>query len=301
MAQASATDIVGAEDRVRVFGLLGAAYGVGFVIGPAIGGLAALGGARLPFFVAGAASPALNAVVACATAPARAGGPRPRSAGPPVPASVASPRAVTGGARGVLARIAAPAVAPCSSSRPSAPSRRRSRCSDTAASVRPGHHGAVFAMVGVVAAAVQGGLVRPLAARFGDVGCLRTGLACRGPRARAAAHGPRPGRSRGSPRARHRGPEPVHPALRPSWPGRVADGERGGALGSPAGALASLARIIGPAARGGCLRAAGRRVPPFVAGGWRRRRGPGVLPGHAGRPGHLARKVLSNRPPIGYR
>ncbi len=36
--------------------------------------------------------------------------------------------------------------------------------------------GAVFAMVGVVAVVVQGGLVRPLAARIGDLGCLRAGL-----------------------------------------------------------------------------------------------------------------------------
>src|SRR5665213_1247871 len=36
VAQASATDMVGTDDRMRVFGLLGAAYGVGFVIGPAI-------------------------------------------------------------------------------------------------------------------------------------------------------------------------------------------------------------------------------------------------------------------------
>src|SRR5580704_8252410 len=63
VAQASAADMVGPKDRVRVFGLLGAAYGVGFVIGPAIGGLAALGGARTPFFVA-AGIAGINAAVA---------------------------------------------------------------------------------------------------------------------------------------------------------------------------------------------------------------------------------------------
>ena len=88
MAQASATDLVGPEDRMRLFGLLGAAYGVGFVLGPAIGGLAALGGARLPFFVA-AGIAGLNALVALRRLPetrpapdaARAApvAPRPRS------------------------------------------------------------------------------------------------------------------------------------------------------------------------------------------------------------------------------
>ena len=40
------------EKRARAFGMLGAAFGIGFVIGPALGGL--LGGIniRLPFWVA---------------------------------------------------------------------------------------------------------------------------------------------------------------------------------------------------------------------------------------------------------
>jgi len=43
--------------------LSGAAFGVGFVLGPAIGGLAALGGPRVPFFVAGSIA-LVNAVAA---------------------------------------------------------------------------------------------------------------------------------------------------------------------------------------------------------------------------------------------
>ena len=50
-------------DRPRLLGLLGAAFGVGFVLGPAIGSLAALGGPHIPFFVA-AAIAGTNALVA---------------------------------------------------------------------------------------------------------------------------------------------------------------------------------------------------------------------------------------------
>jgi MFS family permease len=52
VAQSAITDIASPEDRPRLLGLLGAAFGVGFVFGPAIGGLAALGGPHIPFYLA---------------------------------------------------------------------------------------------------------------------------------------------------------------------------------------------------------------------------------------------------------
>ncbi len=63
VAQGAVTDIASPEQRPRLLGLLGAAFGVGFVIGPALGGLASLGGAHLPFFVAGTLA-LINAAVA---------------------------------------------------------------------------------------------------------------------------------------------------------------------------------------------------------------------------------------------
>src|SRR5438270_2860281 len=52
VAQAAATDLAEPAERSRLFGLLGAAFGIGFVAGPAIGSLGALGGPRVPFFLA---------------------------------------------------------------------------------------------------------------------------------------------------------------------------------------------------------------------------------------------------------
>jgi len=63
VVQGAVTDIAPVEDRPRLLGLIGAAFGVGFVIGPALGGLAALGGTHLPFLVAGTLA-TINAVVA---------------------------------------------------------------------------------------------------------------------------------------------------------------------------------------------------------------------------------------------
>ncbi|MEY4231094.1 MAG: hypothetical protein RLZZ362_1943, partial [Actinomycetota bacterium] len=50
VAQAAVTDIATPEQRPKLLGMLGAAFGVGFVLGPAIGGLSALGGPHVPFY-----------------------------------------------------------------------------------------------------------------------------------------------------------------------------------------------------------------------------------------------------------
>jgi MFS transporter, DHA1 family, tetracycline resistance protein len=52
VANAYIADVTAMEDRARSFGWMGAAFGFGFVIGPAIGGLLGSANHRLPFFVA---------------------------------------------------------------------------------------------------------------------------------------------------------------------------------------------------------------------------------------------------------
>jgi DHA1 family tetracycline resistance protein-like MFS transporter len=52
VAQAYISDVTSAADRGKAFGLIGAAFGLGFIIGPATGGLLADFGAHLPAFVA---------------------------------------------------------------------------------------------------------------------------------------------------------------------------------------------------------------------------------------------------------
>lgn len=68
VAQAAAADLARPQDRARLFGLLGAAFGLGFVAGPALGAIAALSGPRLPFYVA-AGIAAVNTVVAAKRLP----------------------------------------------------------------------------------------------------------------------------------------------------------------------------------------------------------------------------------------
>lgn len=63
-ANAYMADISEAKDRAANFGLVGAAFGMGFVLGPLIGGLLAEYGTRAPFYAA-ALLAAMNAVFGC--------------------------------------------------------------------------------------------------------------------------------------------------------------------------------------------------------------------------------------------
>lgn len=63
VAQGAIADIAPPEQRAKLIGMLGAAFGVGFVVGPALGGLAALGGPHVPFYVAGTLA-GINAIAA---------------------------------------------------------------------------------------------------------------------------------------------------------------------------------------------------------------------------------------------
>lgn len=62
VAQAYVSDVTKPEDRTRTFGLMGAAFGVGFILGPALGSLLAPFGFSVPSWVA-AGSAAFAAVV----------------------------------------------------------------------------------------------------------------------------------------------------------------------------------------------------------------------------------------------
>ena len=56
IANAYIADVTAPADRAKAFGLIGAAFGVGFVAGPAIGGLLGEFGPRVPFWAAAAVS-----------------------------------------------------------------------------------------------------------------------------------------------------------------------------------------------------------------------------------------------------
>ncbi len=56
IANAYITDVTAPEERGKYFGMLGAAFGLGFILGPALGGILGEYGARVPFYAAAAIS-----------------------------------------------------------------------------------------------------------------------------------------------------------------------------------------------------------------------------------------------------
>jgi MFS transporter, DHA1 family, tetracycline resistance protein len=183
VAHASVADVSPPRERARLFGLLGAAFGVGFVAGPAIGALAALLGERAPFFVA-AAIAGVNALVAIRRLPEtnkrRAGV---ATAPPWTPQTgledevvvldddeddeVAAPRRSIP----LLLLVAFVSLVAFSAFEVTFPLFGHARLGFELTSTA-----ALFAAIGLLLAAVQSSLVHPAVRRFGETGTLRLGL-----------------------------------------------------------------------------------------------------------------------------
>ena len=169
-AGAYIADVTPPEQRAARFGILGAAFGAGFVIGPAIGGWLGAHDLRLPFWVCGALS-LLNFGYGLVVLP-ESHPPERRVAVP-----LANPFAALRGMR-ALGRWAAVAFAFSLAHEvlPAVfvlyPGERFRWDADTT--------GAALALVGVTSMIVNGALVSPLVARLGELGALRLALAAVG-------------------------------------------------------------------------------------------------------------------------
>ncbi|MCU1449302.1 MAG: Tetracycline resistance efflux pump [Acidimicrobiales bacterium] len=256
VAHAAVADVATPEERPRLFGLLGAAFGVGFVAGPAIGALAALGDARLPFFVAAGIAGA-NAVVAARRLPET--NRSRRAAAPAGPVSwtpqtgledevvvVDDAPAESPGPNGIarLLAVAFVSLVAFSAFEVTFPLfghlRLGFRLSSTAG---------VFAAIGLLLAAVQASLVHPAVRRFGEAGTLRLGLLVNsgGLLVLAAVHSwwllvP-------ALAALVVGQGLAMPALTSAFAGRAAPDRTGGVLGVQQSA-SGMARVLGPLAGG---------------------------------------------------
>ena len=163
VSQAAVGDMATEEERPRLIGLLGAAFGVGFVLGPAIGGLAALGGPHVPFYVAGVLA-TINAVAAIIRLPeTRRPGPVTHGRGLKMPNTPVLRHLATVGFITVVAFTAFEATFALFGER---------RFGLTEASIA-----AVFLGIGLVLIVIQGGAYPRLVERFGTERLLAAGLA----------------------------------------------------------------------------------------------------------------------------
>jgi MFS family permease len=247
VAQAAAADLAPRGERTRLFGLLGAAFGLGFVAGPAIGAVAALGGPRLPFFIA-AGIAAVNTVVAAIRLP-ETRRPAARAARAPVDWRWVAP----------LVAVAFSAMVAFSGFEATFALFGQRRLGFGISSAA-----AVFAAVGVVIVAVQVGLVHPLVRRIGEGLTLAVGLAANvaglvilaQARSWAVAAPALLGLTVGQ--------GLVQTTMSSALAGRAGPARRGQLLGVQQSALA-LARVAGPVVAGALLgsRASGL---PYVVG-----------------------------------
>ena len=165
VAQGAVTDLAPPSERPRLLGLLGAAFGVGFVVGPALGGLASLGGEHIPFFVAGTVA-LINAIVAWRrlpeTRPADVRQAAREAAKNDTEAKVRLWGLAVTGFTAIVAFSGFEATF--------------SLLAGDRFRLTEGGVAAIFVGIGVVLVGVQGGLIRPINAKLGTQRSLQVGL-----------------------------------------------------------------------------------------------------------------------------
>ena len=165
VAQGAVTDLAPPSERPRLLGLLGAAFGVGFVVGPALGGLASLGGEHIPFFVAGTVA-LINAIVAWRrlpeTRPADVRQAAREAAKNDTEAKVRLWGLAVAGFTAIVAFSGFEATF--------------SLLAGDRFRLTEGGVAAIFVGIGIVLVGVQGGLIRPINAKLGTQRSLQVGL-----------------------------------------------------------------------------------------------------------------------------
>jgi DHA1 family tetracycline resistance protein-like MFS transporter len=169
-AQAYIADVTTKEDRAKGMGLIGAAFGLGFVFGPAIGGILSRWGINVPFLFAGGLAFA-NVILLYFTLPETV------TRDHPARVSAASGR----GWKQVIDALSQPrlafvlAIYFLSIAAFSIMTTVFSLFMMFRLGYDPWHSGWIFAFVGIVSALVQGGLIGKLVKRFGEPALVMVG------------------------------------------------------------------------------------------------------------------------------
>jgi multidrug resistance protein len=256
VAQASVTDLAAPDQRARLLGLLGAAFGAGFALGPAIGGIAALADHRLPFFLA-AVIAGVNALAAVRRLPETR---HTRTRSGVVQYDMSQSATPEPRAGGLVPLIACAFVAVVAFSAFEA---TFSLLAENRFGLTESATYGVFFVIGIAIVFVQGGLIHPIVAALGETRTIRTGLACNAVGlAFVALDG---GWATLTPGLALLviGQGMVTPTLASAVAGRARHERRGAVLGMQQSA-GGLARVVGPAAGGALFQHVGVSSPYVV-------------------------------------
>ncbi len=172
-AGAYIADITPAEKRAARFGLLGAAFGLGFIVGPAVGGVLGAIDLRLPFWVAGGLS-LTNALYGFFILPESL----PKERRSPFNWRKANPLGALRFLRSYPALLGLAAASFLYRVAHDSLSTVFVLYGDFRYGWTEAVTGLVLAAVGVATMIVQGGLIRPVVARLGDLRSVYLGLYC---------------------------------------------------------------------------------------------------------------------------
>jgi len=177
VAQAYVADVTAPQDRARGMGLIGMAFGLGFVLGPLVGGLllslplADDWRLRLPFLVAAGFSTIAWVLVLFRLPESRTRGEPPRAAARAASwRGIVDTMSIPGIGRLILIGFLAVFAFAAFEGTFALYLRRRMQWDARTAAF-------AFAGIGFVSALVQGGLIRRLVPRFGEASLIVTGLA----------------------------------------------------------------------------------------------------------------------------
>ncbi len=250
VARAAVADSADDGERPRLMGLLGAAFGIGFVAGPVLGSVASLAGPSAPFFVAAAIS-LVNLAVAAVRLPET------RRDSRAVPARDDAAKVVSGPVlRFIVVTFTAITAFAAFEATFALLGEVRYGMTESVVAL-------AFAGVGAVLVLTQAALVGPVAARMGEAATIRLGLGL------DLVGFLLIGSSRGWPTLMvglavlAMGQGLVAPSLSSMLAGMVPPERSGAVLGAQQSA-GGLARVVGPVL-GGALFAIGAGVPYVVA------------------------------------
>lgn len=260
-AQAYISDVTPVQERTRAMGLIGAAFGVGFILGPAVGGVLGAWGGNLAIGLAGALLAGVNWLSAFLRLPESLPAEKRRQTSDGYAFPLRDlPRVLAIPHVGLLAMVLFTAIFAIANLESTFVLLAKHRYG-----LDQRQCGYLFAYLGVMGAVVQGGLVGKLSARFGETRLLIGGYLLQAPALILIPFAPSVGWLMVALAVMAMGGGVAGPSLN-GLISKLAPHDRRGEVFGVTQSLGSLARVVGPTWGGWSFGHLGMSAPYITAG-----------------------------------